>query len=202
MLLFSASDVDVCIKRFLHSSQSSHLPSSTFMDSAFLFLVFLSPDSGQGDGCCVMSVIALILLFSQHFNSFMLLPNLYWAIICILYMITFPLPVVLAIMGLALSRWLAQYLLLLLWHRLVNNNMTARPVRRIRVNKRKRFVQMFFSFLFTFRSLQTYSDMPSTFNCVVTFNYLVPACLRLSTSRWFFFSLTTHARSTVQQREY
>ena len=100
MLLFSASDLDVCIKRFLHSSQSSYLPSSTFMDSAFLFLVFFSPDSGQGDGCCVMSVIALILPFSQHFNSFMLLPNLYWAIICILYMITFPLPVVWQLWGL------------------------------------------------------------------------------------------------------
>lgn len=42
-----------------------------------------------------MSVIVLILPFSQHFNLFMLLPNLYWAIICILYMIIFPLPVVL-----------------------------------------------------------------------------------------------------------
>ena len=29
-------------------------------------------------GCCVMSVIALILPFSQCFNLFMLLPNLYW----------------------------------------------------------------------------------------------------------------------------
>lgn len=100
MSLFSASDRDVCIKRFQHSSQSSLFPSSTFMDSAFLFCVFFSPDSGQRDGCCVMSVIALILPFSQHFNLFMLLPNLYWAIICILYMITFPLPVVWQLWGL------------------------------------------------------------------------------------------------------
>lgn len=100
MLPFSASDLDVCIKRFQHSSQSSLFPSSTFMDSAFLFSVFFSPDSGQRDGCCVMSVIALILPFSQHFNLFMLLPNLYWAIICILYMITFPLPVVWQLWGL------------------------------------------------------------------------------------------------------
>lgn len=49
-----------------------------------------------------MSVIVLILPFSQHFNSFMLLLNFYWLIICILYMMTFPLP----IMGLALSCWL------------------------------------------------------------------------------------------------
>ena len=73
---------------------------ATFMDSPFLFSVFFSPDSGQRDGCCVISVIALILPFSQHFNLFMLLPNLYWAIICILYMITFPLPVVWQLWGL------------------------------------------------------------------------------------------------------
>lgn len=68
-------------------------PFSTFMDFAFLY-------SGQRDGCCVMSVIALILPFSQHFNLFMLLPNLNWAIICILYMITFPLAVVWQLWGL------------------------------------------------------------------------------------------------------
>lgn len=100
MLLFSASELDVSIMEFQHSSQSSLFfsrppPFSTFMDSAFLFCVFFDPDSGQRDGCCVMSVIVLILPFSQHFNLFMLLPNLYWAIICILYMIIFPLPVVL-----------------------------------------------------------------------------------------------------------
>ena len=75
-------------------------PSSTFMDCTFLFSLFLSPDSGQRDGYCVMSVIVLILLFSQHFNLFMLLPNLYWAIICILYMIAFPLPVIWQLWGL------------------------------------------------------------------------------------------------------
>lgn len=111
-----------------------------FMDSPFLFSVFFSPDSGQRDGCCVMSVIALILPFSQHFNLFMLLPNLYWAIICILYMITFPLPVVWQLWG---SCWLVQYLLLL-WRWLVNNNMKARPVRRTHVNKK--IIQMFFFF--------------------------------------------------------
>lgn len=62
--------------------------------------LFFSPDSGQRDSCCVMRVIVLILPFSQHFNLFMLLPNLYWAIICILYMITFPLPVVWQLWGL------------------------------------------------------------------------------------------------------
>lgn len=36
-----------------------------------------------------MSVIALILPFSQRFNLFMLLPNLYWAKMCILYVIRF-----------------------------------------------------------------------------------------------------------------
>lgn len=124
--LFSASDLDVCIKRFQHSSQSSLFPSSTFMDSAFLFSVFFSPDSGQRDGCCVMSVIALILPFSQHFNLFMLLPNLYWAIICILYMITFPLPVVWQLWGLHSHAGLCNTLLLLPSHQLVNNNLKAK----------------------------------------------------------------------------
>lgn len=75
-------------------------PSSTFMDSAFLFSASFSPGLGQRDGCCVMSVIVLILPFSQYFNLFMLLPNLYWVIICILYMIMFPLPVVTQLWGL------------------------------------------------------------------------------------------------------
>lgn len=44
----------------------------------------------------------------------MLLPNLYWAIICILYMITFPLAAVGQLWGLAPSRWLARRMLLLL----------------------------------------------------------------------------------------
>lgn len=90
--LFCAFYLDACIYGFRHSSRYSLFPSSTFMDSAFLFFLLLSPVSGQRDGCCVMSVIVLILLFSQRFNSFMLLPNFYWLIICILCMITFPLP--------------------------------------------------------------------------------------------------------------
>lgn len=121
MLLFSAVELDGCIKRFQNSLQSSPFLSCSFMESAFLFCV--SPGSGQRDGCRVMSVIALILPFSQHFNLFMLLPNLYWPIICILYMITFPLPRVWAIMGLVFSCCFVQYLLLL---PLVNNNMKAR----------------------------------------------------------------------------
>lgn len=110
------------------------------MDSAFLFSLFFSPDSGQRDGCCVMSVIALILPFSQHFNLFMLLPNLYWAIICILYMITFPLPAVWQLWGSCCHAGLCNTCCYV--DRLVNNNTKSRPVRRIHVNKKMRPVQM------------------------------------------------------------
>jgi len=67
------------------------------LESAFPFprrFLGLRLRSAERDGCCVMSVIALILPFSQRCNFFMLLPNLYGAIICILCMITFPLPAV------------------------------------------------------------------------------------------------------------
>ena len=112
-----------CISKFRHSAQSFCF----FMDFAFLFLSFLQLRERQREregemererlrvqcyGCCVMSVIALILPFSQCFNLFMLLPNLYWGggvagagIICILYMITFPLLQWLDNYGLAHSRW-------------------------------------------------------------------------------------------------
>lgn len=68
------------------------------MDVSFLLFVgyfFFSLESAPRDGCCATSVIALILPFSQHLHLLMLLPNLYWAITCILYMIAFPLPAVL-----------------------------------------------------------------------------------------------------------
>lgn len=85
-------ELDVC--RFQHSSQSSLFPSSTFMDSAFLLSLLRSPVPGQRDGCCVISVIVLILPFSERAHLCVLLPNVYWLIICILYMITSPLPAV------------------------------------------------------------------------------------------------------------
>jgi hypothetical protein len=126
MFVISALDVNLCINHiprtpksmgFQHSSQSTILP---FPPGLYKPGVFQTSQSGQKDGCCVMSVIAAILPFSQRFNFFMLLPNLNWDIICILYMITFPLSVIWQ-WGLHTHVGLHNTPLLL-WHRLVNNN--------------------------------------------------------------------------------
>lgn len=198
--LFCAFDLDVCIYGFRHSSQSSLFPSSTFMNSAPLFSLLLSPVPGQRDGCCVMSVIVLILPFSQHFNSFMLLPNFYWLIIWILYDYISS-SSALPIMGLALSCWLVQYLLLL-WQYLVNNNRIVGLVQGAQITENPPPTKTSCSFLCSkfCAQLPTSTAITQKFNWHVTFNYVVPACLRVSTSRWFF--TYAHAHPTVQQREY
>lgn len=90
MFVISALDVNLRINHipltlksmgFQHSSQSTILPFPPGLYKPTVppvWSVFKTSQSGQKDGCCVMSVIAAILPFSQHFNFFMLLPNLNW----------------------------------------------------------------------------------------------------------------------------